>query len=172
MRGRRPGGPECVAGLDGSERARERLRLVLEVVAGRCRVGAACRRLGVSEPRFYQLRQEALQGAVAALEARPAGRPRRTAVEESVDALQAQLEQRELEVRLAQTREEVALILGPGATEASAAAGPATKKAPRRRKARPLRRRSKGTKSTGRRPPCRRRRRGPWAGRPSPRRAL
>ena len=122
MRGRRPGGPESVAGLDGSEQAKERLRVVLEVVAGQCRVFEACQRLGVSEPRFYQLREEALQGAVAALEARPAGRPRRTTVEASVDALQTQLEQRELEVRLAQTRDEVALILGPGPTAAAAPA--------------------------------------------------
>jgi hypothetical protein len=136
-----------VAGLDGSEQARERLRVVLEVVAGQCRVFEACRRLGVSEPRFSQLRAEALQGALAALEARPAGRPRRPAVEESVDALQTQLEQRELEVRLAQTREEVALILGPPPTAASAtAADGAAKKPSRRRQGRPLRRRSKGRK--------------------------
>jgi len=147
MRGRRPGGPEWVAGLDGSEQARERLRVVLEVVAGQCRVFEACERLGVSEQRFYQLREEALQGAVAALEARPAGRPRRTAVEAAVDALQTQLQQRELEVRLAQTREEVALILGPGPTAATApAAGGPAKKSTRRRPPRPLRRRSKGKK--------------------------
>jgi hypothetical protein len=143
MRGRRPGGPECVAGLDGSDEAKGRLKVVLEVVAGRCRVFEACQRLGISEPRFHQLREEALQGAVAALEARPAGRPRRTAVEEPVSELPAQMQQRELELRLAQTQQEVALILGKGPTEASAAgAGPGAKKAPRRRKARPVRRRS------------------------------
>lgn len=143
MRGRRPGGPECVAGLDGSDEAKERLQVVLEVVAGRCRVFEACQRLGISEPRFHQLREEALQGAVAALEARPAGRPRRTAVEEPVSELQAEMQQRELELRLAQTQQEVALILGKGPAEASAAeAGPEAKKAPRRRKARPVRRRS------------------------------
>ena len=129
MRGRRPGGPESVAGLDGSDEAKERLKVVLEVVAGRCRVFEACRRLGVSEPRFHQLREEALQGAVAALEARPAGRPPRPAVEEPVRDLRAQMQQQELERQLAQTREEVALILGPGPTAAAApAAGGAAKK--------------------------------------------
>jgi Helix-turn-helix domain len=137
-----------VAGLDGSDEAKERLKVVLEVVAGRCRVFEACQRLGVSEPRFHQLREEALQGAVAALEARPAGRPRRTTVEEPVSEFQAQMQQRELELRLAQTQQEVALILGKDPTEASAAeaaaaeAGGEAKKAPRRRKASPVRRRS------------------------------
>jgi hypothetical protein len=147
MRGRRPGGPECVAGLEGSDEAKERLKVVLEVVAGRCRVFEACQRLGISEPRFHQLREEALQGAVAALEARPAGRPRRTAVEEQVSQLQTQMQQRELELRLAQTQQEVALILGKDPTEASAAeAGTEAKKSPRRRKASPVRRRSQRKK--------------------------
>lgn len=140
MRGRRPGGPESVAGLEGSQEAKERLRLVLEVVAGRCRVFEACQRLGVSAPRFHRVREAALQGALAAL----AARPRRTVVAAQLGALQAQVQQQELERQLAQTRAEVALILGKGVPEAAAtAAGTETKKASRRRKARPVRRRSK-----------------------------
>ena len=48
MRGRQPAGPEGALKLEGSEVGRERLRVLLEVAARRCRVGEACRRLGVS----------------------------------------------------------------------------------------------------------------------------
>ena len=56
MRGRTPAGPEYVDRLAGSEAAKERLKVVLETLAGACRVSAACARLGVCEQRFHQLR--------------------------------------------------------------------------------------------------------------------
>jgi len=133
-----------VTGLEGSQEAKERLRVVLEVLAGRCRVFEACQQLGISQQRFHQLREEALQGAVSALEARPAGRPRRTAVEEQLGDLQAQVQQQEVEKQLAQTREEVALILGKSEpAESVGEAGTEAKKSARRRKASPVRRRAK-----------------------------
>ena len=66
-------GPEFVEHLRGSVAAKQRLKIVLETVAGLCRVGEACARLGLSEQRFDQIRVEALQAGVERLEARPAG---------------------------------------------------------------------------------------------------
>src|SRR5262249_13931830 len=75
MRGRHPAGPEYVDQLDGSTLARERLKVVLQTLAGQCRVAEACERLGICEQRFHQIREEALRAAVAALEPRPQPRP-------------------------------------------------------------------------------------------------
>ena len=113
MRGRRPAGPEYVEQLPGSELAKERLQVVLEVMAGRCRVQEACQRLDLSEPRFYQLRTQVLAAAIERLEPRPAGRPVQTSTpaEQQVAALQARLAEQEVELRAAQTRIELALVL-------------------------------------------------------------
>ncbi len=42
MRGRYPSGPEFVDKLDGSPEAKERLKVLLETIAGQLRVGDAC----------------------------------------------------------------------------------------------------------------------------------
>lgn len=113
MRGRHPAGPEYVHKLDGSQQAKERLHTILEVVSGDCRVLEACRRLEVSEPRFHQLRIEALQAALANLEARPAGRPCRADLEatERLRALEEEVQALRIELHAAQTRAELALTL-------------------------------------------------------------
>jgi hypothetical protein len=113
MRGRHPSGPEYVQRLDGSERAKKRLQAVLETLNGSCRVSEACERLAVGEVRFHQLRLEALQGALAGLEAGSVGRPRqeeRPTVEQ-LQALQEKVQALEIELRVAQTRAEVALAM-------------------------------------------------------------
>src|SRR5262249_51657541 len=75
MRGRKPSGPAAVARLPGSRQARQRLRVVLETVAGTCRIGEACARLGLSEQRFDQLRTQVLQAGLDSLVPRPVGPP-------------------------------------------------------------------------------------------------
>src|SRR5262249_6175364 len=45
MRGRFPAGPSYVDKLEGSAAAKERLKVVLETLAGQCRVQEACARL-------------------------------------------------------------------------------------------------------------------------------
>jgi hypothetical protein len=104
--------------LDGSALAKDRLRIMLETLTGRCRIGEACTRLGISEPRFYQLREQMLTAALAGLEPRSAGRPRRprSAGDGEIARLQQQLNDRDLELKLARTREEIALVL-PRATQ-------------------------------------------------------
>jgi transposase-like protein len=113
MRGRHPSGPEFVDKLPGDAAAKERLRVVLETLSGDCRVQEACERLNLSEQRFDQVRIEALQGALTALQPKPLGRPPRTAsvVEEELARLRARVSALEAELHVAAVRTEVAAIL-------------------------------------------------------------
>jgi hypothetical protein len=136
MRGRRPSGPEYVNTLSGSETAKERLKVILETLAGTCRVQEACARLGISEPRFHQLRTQSLEAACAGLEPQTPGRKPQvlTPAEEQVRLLQEQIKQQDFELRLARAREEVALTLprlvpGPDA-DASTSGSTSEKKTP------------------------------------------
>ncbi len=136
MRGRRPQGTAGVDHLPGSAQAKERLKVVLENLAGTCRTLEACARLGVSEPRFQQLRQRALMASLKRLEPRAAGRPAATASPEAerIRLLEEQLAAKEMELRAALAREEIALTL-PRVVHA--AAEPEKKTRGRPRKARP-----------------------------------
>jgi hypothetical protein len=121
MRGRRPVGPEYADQLPGSDLAKERLKVILETMAGTCRVLEACARLGISEQRFHQLREEMMTGALAALEPGQAGRPARipTPAETQVQALAQQLQAKDIELRTAQARAEIAVVL-PGVVQRQA----------------------------------------------------
>ena len=77
MRGRHAAGPEYAERLEGSALACHRMRVVLETIAGTKRVTDACMELDICQQRFEAIRQEAIQAGVAALELRPAGRPRK-----------------------------------------------------------------------------------------------
>jgi Helix-turn-helix domain len=140
MRGRRPSGPEYVETLSGSDTAKERLKVILETLAGTCRVQEACARLGISEPRFHQLRTQMLEAARAGLEPQTPGRKPQTPTpaEEQVRLLQEQVQQQDFELRVARAREEVALTLPRLVPEPEAKA--AEKKTPpqsKRRRGRP-----------------------------------
>jgi transposase-like protein len=111
MCGRYPAGAELVEYLDGSVRAKERLRVILETMMGPGRVQEACARLGICEQRYRQLRQALLQAALDSLEDRPAGRPRRAAEPAEVAALRQQLAELQRALQVAQVREEIALAL-------------------------------------------------------------
>jgi hypothetical protein len=113
MRGRYPSGPEFVNKLNGSASAKERLKVLLETLAGERRIGEACDRLGISEPRFDQIRIESLQAALSALEPQPAGRPPRQTVtdEAEVQRLRERIAQLERERQAALVRAEIAVTL-------------------------------------------------------------
>lgn len=113
MRGRTPWGPEYVDRLAGSDVAKERLKVVLETLAGTTRVQEACERLGICEQRFHQLRQHVMEAGLAAMEPRSPGRPARSASaeEERIRELEEQLHDKDVELRAAKVREEVAVIL-------------------------------------------------------------
>src|SRR5262245_48264448 len=114
MRGRTPWGPEGMERLQGSAVAKQRLRVLLEVLCGPCRVSEAGARLGVKAARWAQLRRRALHGALAALEPRPRGRRprRRQGTAEQAEALVARVRELELALRVAEARAEVAEIRG------------------------------------------------------------
>ncbi len=102
MRGRRPTGPNYVDRLHGSPAAKERLRIILETMAGKLRLSEACALLGVGPQRFHQLREEAMTAALAGLEPGAPGRPAQTPSPQ---------DEKLLELRTARAREEIALTL-------------------------------------------------------------
>jgi Helix-turn-helix domain len=134
MRGRIPAGPEYVEHLQGSDKAKERLRVILETMMGKWRVGEACVQLGICEQRFRQLREELLQAAVDRLEDRPSGRPPRPPEPQDTAALRQQVAALQQELQVAQVREEIALALPQvNRTAADSAASPAAAPKKKRR---------------------------------------
>lgn len=113
MRGRRPSGTEVVDRQEGSATAKERVKAVLDTIAGTCRVQEACQRLGIGEQRFRQLREEILAGALASAEPGTPGRPPKASspADEDNRRLQEQLAARDVELRTAQARAEIALTM-------------------------------------------------------------
>ena len=149
MRGRKPAGPEYAEKLSGSETAKLRAKVILETMMGACRVLEACTRLGISEQRFHQLREEMMTAAVQALEPGHAGRPAHTptSAEERVVALEQQLVDKDVELRAAKARAEIAVILPDvqhpsPTTKEPGAEGEPEKKTPQR----PPKRRRRGRK--------------------------
>lgn len=109
-RGRKPMGPQLVEHLDGSERAKQRMEVILETIAGKLTIGQACHHLGISEARFHQLRTEVLQAGLAQLEPRPLGRPLRERSPETmtIAALEQQLADLQLELKTTDIRLQIA----------------------------------------------------------------
>lgn len=110
---RRPMGPEQVERLEGSAEAKERLRVILETVAGTKSIEDACAELDVGPARFAELRDEALGAALAGLEPKPAGRPPRAPdpAAEELQALRDEKNRLDLELHAAWIREEIALLM-------------------------------------------------------------
>lgn len=112
-RGRPPAGPEIVSNVPGSDLAKERVQVILETITGKVSITEACEKLGISEARFRELREEVLQAAVARLEPKPAGRPRQQTSEERahIAQLEAQIEDLKVELQASQIRERIALLM-------------------------------------------------------------
>jgi len=111
MRVGRPGkGVGHVDKLAGSEHAKERLRVILEVTGGSVSRKEGAALLGLSERTYRELRDRALAGALASLEPRSPGRPRKYVDSCERDA-EAELEGLRMELELAQLREEIALLM-------------------------------------------------------------
>ncbi len=110
---RPPMGPRVVEGMEGTRGARLRLQMILETLSGARSVGEASRELGVNEARFYELRAEALSGALSRLELRRAGRPAKQVAKEEgeVEALRAQMRELRLELQGSRVREEIAIAM-------------------------------------------------------------
>jgi hypothetical protein len=74
-RGRKPTGTNLVEHLEGSERAKARLKAILDTLSGQRSIPDVCEELGIQESMFHRVRSEVLQTALDRLEPRPLGRP-------------------------------------------------------------------------------------------------
>jgi transposase-like protein len=112
-RGRPPLGPGLADRVEGSAPAKERLKIMLATISGQMSVAEACEKLGVGEARFHELRAEWLQNAAALLEPKPLGRPATQVTPEAakVAALERQVRELKIDLRAAQIREELALLM-------------------------------------------------------------
>jgi hypothetical protein len=113
QRGRRIEGPKTVEGMDGSERAKQRLEVILETISGSKSITDACTELGIGRSAFYDLRQKALQYALDAMEPGLPGRPRTAAdpEEERVSELEQELTDLKIELEASRIREELAIAM-------------------------------------------------------------
>lgn len=111
-RGRRSAKRSLVDRLQGSAEAKQRLRLVLETLAGACSIPAAGALLGIGRRRFYDLRRQLLENALQSLELRPPGRPtQEEAKDDRVAQLEAEIEKLRIDLTAARVREEIALAM-------------------------------------------------------------
>ena len=97
--------------LDGDLETKWRLKVVLATLSGEMLVDEAVDELDVGPTQFANLRRQALQGALDALEPKPAGRPRRSAEQsEDVQALQQRIHELEHDAQLLRSRLELAVL--------------------------------------------------------------
>ena len=138
MAGRKPTGPPLVQHLDGSEQAKDRLEVILDTVAGKTNIAKACELLDVKAARFFQLRTEVLQAALARLEPRPAGRPPRqlSAEELRIAELERELQDARLQQKATEARLTIAQIMPQLTTEAPKKTTPPPPKRPAKRRRR------------------------------------
>ncbi len=145
-RGRKPTGTNLVEHLDGSPRAKARLKAILETLSGQRSIPEVCEELGIHESMFHRVRAEVLQTALNRLEPRPLGRP--SPQPSPGDQRVAELEQENLhlqsELRAAEIRRELAETLPRLARfpQASPAEMPGKKTTPRARRRRKRRQRN------------------------------
>ncbi len=109
-RGRKPTGTNLLEHLEGSERAKARLKAILETLSGQRGIPEVCEELGIQESMFHRVRSEVLQTALDRLEPRPLGRPPLPASPQDlrVADLEAENRQLQLELKAAEVRRELA----------------------------------------------------------------
>ena len=118
--GRKPSGPQIVERLEGSPSAKQRLKVILETIAGQLTIPEACAQLSICESRFHDLRNETLQATLNTLEPRRPGRPpKHTSPEQGeIEALKADLDRAHRELAIADVQVRLAHI-HPGLLEGS-----------------------------------------------------
>ena len=108
---RPPLGPRIVEHLAGSVQAKQRLEILLQTLNGQLDIPQACQQLAIGESRFHELRNEVLQHALDQLEPKPRGRPPGPQEDDRVAELQQQVQSLKIDLRAAQIREELAIML-------------------------------------------------------------
>jgi transposase-like protein len=138
-RGRKPTGTNLVEHLEGSERAKTRLKAILETLSGQRSIPDVCEELGIQESLFHRVRSAALQTTLSSLEPRPLGRPpqhppphdaRMTELEEENLRLQMELKAAEVRRELA---EKLPRLAKPQATDPASEPGKKTTARARKR---------------------------------------
>ena len=113
--GRKPLAAGHVDRLQGSEYARQRLRLLLECLREEKTIPEACAELGLCEARFHTLRHRWMQGSLELLEPRRTGRrcqePSREELQQRVSRLERDNQQLTQQLREARVQLEVAQIV-------------------------------------------------------------
>lgn len=112
-RGRPPKGPDLVDALDASEDAKARAKIFLQTIQGTLSAAEAGARLGVSEARFHEMRNEWLAQATALLEPKRRGRPPAPGPSKEareLERVKAQMADMNIELKAAHVREKVMLI--------------------------------------------------------------
>jgi hypothetical protein len=66
---------DLIAGMEGSDIARERVSLVLKTFSREQQFQEAAAVLGVTPQRFHEIRHQILEAAISAVEPKPVGRP-------------------------------------------------------------------------------------------------
>jgi len=109
-RGRKPTGANLVEALEGSERAKARVRAIIETVSGQRTIPEVCEELGIRESMFHRVRSEGLQAAINRLEPRPLGRPpqQQSPQDLRVAELEEEILRLQLELKAAEVRRELA----------------------------------------------------------------
>ena len=134
-RGRPHEGPELVDKLDGcSQEARQRLKVILQTIAGTFTVEQACEILGIKRSAFNKLRSLFITSAVRLLEPRAPGRKKKVLTPEQLEVqrLREENEHLRFELKAQQLREEIAILM-PHLLKGGDAAKKTKRKNPSRR---------------------------------------
>lgn len=112
-RGRKPSGVKLVDKFDGSDLAKERLKVILHTISGELSVVDACETLCVNEAAFYKLRERFLSESVDLLEPRKVGRKQQMPDERSqrIDSLEEEVRDLKFEVEATRVRAQIAMTM-------------------------------------------------------------
>lgn len=130
-RGRPHQGAELVEKLaDGSEVARQRLKVIFQTISGVFTVEQACRILQINRSAFNKLRSQFLANAVQLLEPKTPGRKKKVLTPQELENQRLVEENRRLkfELRAQQLREEIGILMPHLLKEDRSAAGKKTRK--------------------------------------------
>ncbi len=108
-RGRRPKKSRLVDALAGPEPSKRRLRVIMATISGELSIPEACAQLGIQETRFFDLRAQALEGALKGILPGVPGRPSKedTPEQAKLKEMQKRLDAMELELKAARIKMEL-----------------------------------------------------------------
>ena len=112
-RGRPIKGLDNIEKLEGSEAAKERLKLVLGTLTGEISVEEACKVLGISRSRLFEIRKQALEGALKELQPSTPGRKsvQEDERDKKIQELEKLVDELETNLEVSRTRTELALTM-------------------------------------------------------------